>query len=95
MYKLITLSALFCAALLTTAGCAKSADVEALGTRVTVLETKVATLAVDITAVKAAALDAAAKATDAAVAAKGAAEVAEEINNKVNKLVKQNCAGDC
>jgi hypothetical protein len=88
-------AAFFCIVLLNGTGCAKSADVEAIGARVTVLETKVAALVVDITAVKAAALDAAEKATDAAAAAKGAAEIAEEINNKVDKMIKQNCRGDC
>jgi hypothetical protein len=93
--KLIILSAVLSIVSLSGAGCAKSADVAAIGARVTVLEGKVATLEVDIAGAKAAAADAAVTAAVAEAAANRAADLAAEINSKVSNIVKQNCAGAC
>ncbi len=89
MKKLIILSAILATVSLTTTGCAKSSDVEAISARVTVLEGKVSTLEIDIAAAKAAATDAAAKAAAAEAAANRAAEIAQETNSLVNKIIKQ------
>ncbi|WP_347989104.1 Lpp/OprI family alanine-zipper lipoprotein [Methylomonas sp. AM2-LC] len=76
-------------------GCAKSSDVDALEARVTVLEEKMSTLAVDVAAVKEAAADAAVKAVAAEAAANRAAAFAEDTNTKLNVIIKRNCGADC
>ena len=95
MNKLSIISILYAAVSLTGAGCSKSADVAAIADRVTVLEGKVSTLELDVAAAKTAAMDAASKAAAAEIAANRAAQFAQETNDKVSKIIKQSCAGDC
>lgn len=78
---------LICTALL--GGCAKSADVEALDKRVTALENQMANVVTEVGLAKTAADEAAQKAAAAEAAAQHTVVLVDEINAKLDKIIKQ------